>query len=93
MLEEVELLVARGDDEVLADIVHPLAVDAAVFADDLERLALAERRVGQDDIVAVGALRHQSVGLLDRRGRTTDAVEIKVHRAQPHDLGDDVGAG
>ena len=92
MLEEVELLVARGDGEVVAHVVLPLAVDAAVLAHDAEGLALAEGRVGQDDVVAGAPAVEQGVLLDHGRGHAANSVQVEVHGAQAHDLGDDVGA-
>jgi len=51
VLEEIELLVARGLGEILAVIFLALGLDVAVGADDLVALLLAEWRIGQDDVV------------------------------------------
>jgi hypothetical protein len=48
VLKEVQLLVSRLDDEVVADTALLLRPDANILARDAEALPLAERRVGQD---------------------------------------------
>lgn len=92
VLQEVQLFVARGDREVLADIVLPLGVDPAPVVDDAERLALPERRVGQDNVPALGRLGQQGVRRDHRRRVAADPVQVEVHGAQPHHLGHDVVA-
>ena len=93
VLQEVELLVRGGDEEVGAVVVLALAVDLAVVADDPVALLLAERRIGEDHVVALAAGAEQRVLGLDDRVDAGDAVEIEVHRRQAHHLRHDVDAG
>jgi hypothetical protein len=45
---------------------------------------------GQDDVVRLPAITEQRVARLDRAVAAGNVVQIKVHRAQPHDFGHDV---
>ena len=63
VLDEVELLVPRGDCEVLTHIVLAFGVDPTLVIDDAKRLALSERRIGQNDVPALGGFGHRTACL------------------------------
>ncbi len=65
VLEEVELLVRRGGEEVGAVVILALAVGLAVVADNAIALLPAERRIGQDDVVGAAGSTQQGVPLFD----------------------------
>ena len=92
VLQEVELLVRGGDEEVRALVVLPLGVDRAVVANDLVALLLAEGRIGQHHVIGAPARAEQRVLRLDDRVHAGDAVQIEVHRREAHDLRHDVDA-
>ena len=77
-----------------AVVILALALDLAVVTDDLVALLLAERRIGQDHIVASCRRRRAARPALDDR-----AVAVPRCRAdrgssrKPHDLGHDIDAG
>ena len=90
MLQKIELLVGRGNEEILSVVILALGVDLAVVADNPIALLFAEGRIGQDQIVGLPAVAEQRIAGFDRAVAAGDVVQIKVHRAEPHDLGDDV---
>jgi hypothetical protein len=61
VLHEVELLVGGGGPEVVALVDHALAVGLTLFGDDHDARLLAERRVGEHHVVAVGSELAQGV--------------------------------
>ena len=80
------------NEEILAVVILALGIDLAVIADNPVALFFAERRIGQDHVVGFAAVAEQRVARLDRALAAGDVMEIKVHRASPHDLGDNVDA-
>jgi len=85
VLDEVELLVRGGDDEVLALDLGVLAGLPAVGADHRQRGLAAERRVGQHDGPPPAGIGEQCVLHLDQARATggPDPVQQQVHRGQP----------
>ena len=95
VLQEVELLVGRRDDEVLALDLAVLAHLASVGADHRQRRLAAERRVRQHHGPALAGVGDQGVLDVDERVavRRPDAVEQQVHRRQPRGAVDELEAG
>jgi hypothetical protein len=65
VLQEVQLLVRCGDEEVLPVVVLALAVDLAIVADDAVALFLAEGWIGENDFVGLAASAQERVLGLD----------------------------
>jgi hypothetical protein len=92
VLQEVELLVARGSPEILAVVAQVLLFLLAGFVGDGHAALLAERRIGQHVVCADAFVRYQ--GVVGRnKGFAVDLADVvqkHVHQAQPagarHDL-------
>ena len=88
VLEEIELLVARARPEIVAVDDERFLGRLARFVDDGDAALLAERRIGQDDVVFAVLRRparpwsrpaNPSVAV------AADAVKQQVHRAEARD--------
>ena len=91
MLDEVELHVADGGPEIIADDHQRLALGVTFFVDEGDVGLLAEGRVGQHQIEAVRGIGGQAVGHADRACAAVgaDTVKVEVNRAvapRVHDL-------
>ena len=85
MLDEVELLVARGHPEVVALVGIVIAGDAAELVDGAESGFPAERRIRQyQRCVMLDLLGQRVVHLSEfRTVCSSDAVQEQVHLRQP----------
>ena len=95
VLQEVELLVGRRHDEVLALDVAVFAHGPSVGADHGERRLAAERRVREHHGPALAGVGDQGVAYVDEgvAVRCSDAVQQQVHRSQPGGAVDQLVAG
>lgn len=95
MLQQVELLVGRRHDEVLALDVAALSYGPTVGADHGEQRLAAEGRVRQHEGPALAGVRDGGVAYVDERVavRRTDAREQQVHRGRPSGAVDQLEAG
>ena len=84
VLQELELLVARGCPEVITDVSQRLFALIAFFIDHGNALLLPERRIRQHHFVGHSRLFRQAVyAAIDRAVVAADAVQVEVHHAQP----------
>lgn len=90
--KKVELLVGRGELEVLALVVLALAGHRAVLAHHRVARFLAKRRIGQHHVEAPAIVAGQRIALHHRAAAVADAMQVEVHRAQAHHLIHDVHA-
>ena len=94
VLQEVQLLVRRGDEEVLAVIILALAVDLAIVADDAVALLLAEGRIGEDHVITSCRPRraaHPCASTIESTPLMPCRYRFMAREA--HDLRHDVDAG
>jgi hypothetical protein len=81
VLQEVQLLVGRGDHEVLPEDFGAVVVPAA----DIDARTTAERRICEHHAPPVTGVRDQGIPVIDQRiaADRAESVKEQVHRREP----------